>query len=83
MKIYSYSTVEKYISEKLIPAGYDVYTLPGSLVDGYIAVAPDDAHYHFIAEEVYLNAWSSGVKLRKCRKLPKWAQKKIEEIRAA
>ena len=73
MSIYDYKTVEKFINEKLIPLGYDVHTVPGSLVDGYICVSPSSGMYHFIAKERYLNEWSSGVTIRRYRTLPKWA----------
>ena len=73
MRLYSYKAVERFISDKLIPLGYEVHTVPGSLVDGYVCVAPDNVKYHFLAQERHINAWSSGLSMRRCRKLPGWA----------
>lgn len=79
MKVYSFTAVEKFIAEKLEPQGYEVHQIPGSLVDDYICIAPDDRHYNFCFRSQYLNEWSSGLTLRKCRKLPKWAVAMLEE----
>lgn len=78
MKVYNYQSVEKFINERLVPLGYEVHVIEGSLVDGYVCVAPDDGKYHFLFKEHYLNAWSSGITMRKCRRLPKWAQKIVD-----
>jgi hypothetical protein len=40
MNLYTLEAVERFISQKLAPAGYDVRQLPGSLLDSYICVAP-------------------------------------------
>lgn len=74
MKVYSYKAVDDFVFGKLAPLGYDIHIMPGALVDGYICVAPDASRYHFIAKEHYLNSWSSGVTVRRCRRLPKWAE---------
>jgi hypothetical protein len=79
MNLYTLEAVERFISQKLAPAGYDVRQLPGSLLDSYICVAPAPRKYHFIFSEVYLSEWSSGIKMRRYSKLPKWAEKKIAE----
>lgn len=73
MKLYDYKTVEKFIFGKLAPLGYEIHAVPGCLCDGYICVSPDESKYHFIAQKRYLNEWSSGVSMRRYRKLPKWA----------
>jgi len=73
MKVYDYKAVDSLVFGKLAPLGYDIHVVPGSLVDGYICISPDDDKYHFLAQERYLNEWSSGVTVRRCRKLPKWA----------
>lgn len=79
--VYSYTSVEKFINDKLIPEGYEIVEIPGTLVDSYVCVAPDDRHYHFIFREQYLNEWSSGLTKRRCRTLTKWALDAMEEIR--
>ena len=71
--IYSYKAVEKFIAEKLIPAGYEIELIPGALVDSYVCIAPDENHYNFIFRETYINEWSSGLTMRRCMKLTKWA----------
>lgn len=73
MRVYDYKAVDSLVFGKLAPLGYDIHVVPGSLVDGYICISPDDDKYHFLAQERYLNEWSSGVTVRRCRKLPKWA----------
>lgn len=73
MKVYDYKAVDSFVFGKLAPAGYDITCIPGALVDGYICVAPDESKYNFVFTEKYLNEWSSGVVMRRCRKLPKWA----------
>lgn len=68
MEIYSYAVVKK-IREKLAEhSGVFVYEIPGGLVDNYIMGA--DGCYTFIIREKYLNEWSSGVTIRKYRKIP-------------
>lgn len=73
MKVYDYKAVDSLVFGKLAPLGYDIHVVPGSLADGYICVSPRAGFYHFLARERYLNEWSSGVTVRRCRKLPKWA----------
>ena len=63
--IYSYKAVEKFIEEKLIPAGYEIELIPGALVDSYVCIAPDENHYNFIFRETYINEWSSIFRLFK------------------
>lgn len=82
MKMYSYKAVEKFIDEKLIPAGYEIYQIEGTLVDSYICIAPDENHYNFIFKEAYINEWSSALTMRRCKKLTKWALDVLAEWEA-
>ena len=76
MKIYSYKTADKIRERLLERAGAFVYEIPGALVDNYIMGA--DGCYTFIVREKYLNMYSSGVTIRKYRKIPAKYQKIIE-----
>ena len=78
MKTYSYMAVENFINQKLAPLGYEIIQIPGSLVDNYFCIAPE-GKYNFIFREKYLNAWSSGLTMRRYGKIPKWAGKTIEK----
>lgn len=78
--IYSYKAVEKFIEDKLIPEGYEIELIPGALVDSYICIAPDANHYNFIFRETYLNEWSSGLTMRRCRALTKWALEALASV---
>lgn len=73
MKLYSYNAVDSLVFGKLAPLGYDIHVVPGALADGYICIAPDEGKYHVVAQERYINEWTSGVSVCRCRKLPKWA----------
>jgi hypothetical protein len=79
MKIYDYRAVERFIAEKLEPRGYEVHQISGVLCDDYICIAPNGRYYNFCFRSKYLNEWSSGLILRKCRKLPKWAVEMLKE----
>lgn len=80
MKVYDYKSVENYINTKLVPVGYEIIRVEGSLVDSYICIAPNENWYHIIFREQYLNSWSSALTMRRCRKLTKWAKEQIERI---
>ena len=73
MKLYSFRAVDSLVFGKLAPFGYDIHVVPGTLADGYICIAPDEGKYNFVAQERYINEWSSGVSVRRCRKLPQLA----------
>ena len=76
MTIYSYKVAEEIREKFLERADAFVYEICGSLVDNYIMGA--DGCYTFIVREIYLNEWSSGVTIRKYRKIPAKYQKIIE-----
>lgn len=76
MSIYSYKAAETIKTRLLERSGAFVYEIPGALVDNYIMGA--DGCYTFIVKEKYLNAWSSGVTIRKYRKIPAKYQKIVE-----
>ena len=81
-KLYSYESVEKCIADLLTPEGYEVEIIPGCLVDNYICYAPDENHYNFLFIESYINEWSSGIAVHKCKKLRKAELTLIEQLRA-
>ena len=58
-------------AEELSKHGYTFAPLPGSLLDPFVAIAPDERHYHIIFEEVALNEWSSAYTISRRAKLPR------------
>lgn len=81
MQIYSQSSVDTFVNEKLMPVGYDVEMLSGCLVDGYACYPPDNNHYLFVFLPHFLNAWSSGLEMHKYKSwetVPKKMKKIIE-----
>lgn len=73
--LYSYEAVER-LADKYAERGGTVYTIPGSLIDNYIMVAPDCKVS--ICEERYLNEWSSACTLRMYNKMPANIEKIVE-----
>lgn len=69
------------IVEILLNSGYKYIQLrEGSL--GYgdaVLIAPDENKYHFVIREVYLNEWSSGHTVRRCRTISKKLQAEIDK----
>jgi len=68
MHIYSQDAVDR-AAQKLFKLGYTFHALPGSLIDPFVAEAPDDHHWNYVFKEVALNEWSSAYTVRKCRKI--------------
>ena len=79
MKLYEHTSVEKFIFERLVPAGYEVHQIEGSLVDNWVCIAPDEKHWNFEFKEQHVNEWSSGLSQRRTRRLSKWAEAMLEE----
>lgn len=80
-RLFSQAAVSAAIDE-LIERGYSIAPLPCSLLDPCVAIAPDDKHYHFIFDEVYLNEWSSAYRVYRRAKLPKRIVNAIAEAEA-
>ena len=61
--------------------GYEILSVPGSLLDSYICVAPDENHWNYIFREEYLNESSSAYSFRRCGKISKatwkWYEKSL------
>jgi hypothetical protein len=74
MKLYTQTAVNDFVFGKLADMGYEIHTRPSVLVDEYICVAPNDEYMNVLFLDKYLNEWSSALRMRKCRKLPKWAE---------
>lgn len=77
-KLYSLEAVEK-AAEKLTAHGYDVEIIEGSLLDSMVFLPPDNEHYYFVAEETYVNCWSSAYSWHRYAELPKAWRDAIEE----
>lgn len=53
---------------------------PESLGYGsFVLVSPDENHWNFIVEEIYLNEWSSGHTVRRSMKISKKLQVEIDK----
>lgn len=79
MHIYTIGETGKLI-DNLLDHGYTQVQLNEGCL-GYgdaVFLAPDENHYNFIIKEVSLNEWSSGQTIRKCAKLSKSLQDKID-----
>ena len=78
--IYTCNAISDMI-ERLVNSGYEYVQLKeGSL--GYgdaVLIAPDENKYHFVIREVYLNEWSSGHTVRRCRTISKKLQAEIDK----
>ena len=70
--LYDYEEVDSLIG-RLSEQKYDCHQIDeGTLGSGnWICVAPDDEHYHFIINEVYVNPWCSAHTIRRTRRLSK------------
>ena len=78
MNVYTAESVEQ-VREKLSARkGFFCYEFPGTLVDSYIMGA--EGCYTFVVKEKYLNEWSSGVTVRKYRKIPAKYEKVIQLV---
>ena len=77
-KLYSLKAVER-AAEKLESCGYDVEIIEGSLLDSMVFFPPDNEHYYFVAEETYVNCWSSAYSWHRYAELPKAWRDAIEE----
>lgn len=79
MTIYSYDAVTELI-EKYIRMGGDVYQLQeGCLAQG-LTVCVCDGYKSAVIDEIALNCWSSGQKVRFYNVLPKKYQKAIANL---
>lgn len=78
---YEMKHLQKFINTLLSEYDYTfVQVEEGCLGLGDIAMLPpDDKHYYFLIREIYLNEWSSGHQMMKCRKLPKSWEKAMAE----
>jgi hypothetical protein len=69
MRLYNYQTVDKFISHYNEKNGQIYQFNEGVLGSGDWILT--GLKYSFIIEETYINAWSSGHKIRKYKILPK------------
>lgn len=76
--IYGQEAVSAAIDE-LQNMGYTFAPLPASLLSPCVAIAPDDRHYNYVFEEIYLNEWASGYRVYRRAKLPKRILNAIDE----
>lgn len=70
--IYDVTGTTELINECL-QAGYELKQLAeGTLGNGdCVLIAPDETHYNFVIREVYINSWTSGQTIRRCKRLSK------------
>lgn len=79
-RLYSCHAIQNLI-ESALSGGYELKQFrPESLGYGGVAlIAPHEGWDNAIIEERYLNEWSSGHTVRRCRKISKRIQKLIAE----
>ena len=80
-RLYSTTAVQKLMVQAL-EYNYDIRQfMPESLgVGGIALIAPQEGWDNVIIEEKYLNEWSSGHTVRRCRKISARIQKLIEKF---
>jgi len=72
---YSTRAIENFISETLIPKGYDIITIDGCWIDSYICVAPEGyMNFVFRAHDDCYDPWYTS---RRCRKISAALQAEI------
>ena len=77
MKLYTYNAV-KDLMDRYLDKGGDVYEIEeGSLAQG-LTICMAEGYKTAIINEVYLNEWSSGQKVRFYNRLPKKYEKMID-----
>ena len=81
--VYTLESIDNLIN-KCTEKGYGIETCRDGVL-GYgkiVLVSPDDKHWNFVIEEVYLNSWSSAHSVRRCREISKRLQAEIEKYYA-
>lgn len=80
VKLYSCAVIEELI-RKCVEFGYEYIQISeGTLGCGdWVLISPDNSHWNYVGREIYLNCWSSGNTLRRCREISKSLQKEIDE----
>ena len=80
MALYSKTAVDNLIQKYDNKTGgnFDIYTIPGSLLDNYIIIA--GGYKTAIIKEVYINCWTSAYKITMYNKIPAKYAKVIEAL---
>ena len=79
MKLFKSEAVDKVTDFYLSKNGEVVLLRDGSLLEYGLAVCMAPGFRSCVIREVYLNAWSSGYKVRTYKKLPKNYEKLLTE----
>ena len=79
--IYTVSSTDEFIRDMCNKGWECIQFNEGSLGHGdLVLLAPDERHWNFIIKEVYVGPYSSGQTIRRCRKISKALQKKIDKV---
>ena len=77
--LYTLESINKLISDCVENHGYTIAQIrDGSLGYGKLVLIAPEGYWNFVIEEIYLNPWSSGHSVRKCREISKRLQAEIE-----
>lgn len=78
--IYTVSSTGEFIRD-MCNRGWEAIQLDeGSLGHGnLVLLAPDERHWNFVIKEVYIGPYSSGQTIRRCRKISKALQNRIDK----
>ena len=80
-KLYTCKAVETALPE--LCDTHNIYTLPGSLLDSYIAVPINDNYKYIAFLETALNCWSSAYIINQYRSyntMPKWLKEELAAV---
>ncbi len=76
--LYTLASINKLIDDCVNNHGYTIAQIrDGSLGYGKMVLVAPAGYWNFVIEEVYLNEWSSGHTVRKCRAISKRLQTEI------
>jgi len=76
--LYTMTAVDNAL-DKLMRNGYDIFLIPGTLIDSYVCVPDTDMKWIYEFRETPLNAWSSAYTVRRHSKMSKRLQDLISQ----
>lgn len=78
-QMYTLKSIEKLIADVTENHGYTIAQIrDGSLGLGKLVLIAPPGYWNFIIEEIYLNEWTSGHTVRKCRAISARLQSEID-----
>lgn len=78
-QMYTLKSIKKLIEDCTGKHGYTIAQIrDGTLGYGKMVLLAPPGYWNFVIEEIYLNEWSSGHTVRKCREISKRLQTEID-----